>query len=57
MVKVSKAGKARIKRMTKSEVVAILKAGRLLTDAEIITPARFVAIERTVLSYRRGPGI
>ena len=50
MVKVSKQGKARIKRMTASERKALIKAAAMLADCECITPKRFDAIVRTARS-------
>jgi hypothetical protein len=46
MVKVSKAGKARLKRMSAAERKAILKSAMLLADSELITSKRFEAIHR-----------
>ncbi len=46
MVKVSKAGKARMKRMSSADRKAILKAAMLLADSELITSKRFEAIHR-----------
>jgi len=50
MVKVSKAAKARIKRMSAAEKNAIQKAAKLLADAELISHGRVNAIFRTVRS-------
>lgn len=46
MVKVSKAGKARMKRMSVADRKAILKAAMLLADSDLITSKRFEAIHR-----------
>ncbi len=46
-MKLSKSAKARIKRMSKSERSACIKAANLLADAEMITPQRAAAILRT----------
>jgi len=46
MVKVSKAGKARMKRMSSVDRKAIMKAAMLLADSELITSKRFEAIHR-----------
>ena len=50
MVKVSKAGKARLKRMTAGDRKAILKAALLLADNECITSKRYEAIHRVARS-------
>tara|TARA_R110000824_G_scaffold177651_2_gene357181 strand:+ start:2263 stop:2424 length:162 start_codon:yes stop_codon:yes gene_type:complete len=47
-VKLNKAAKNRIKRLNASERKAALKAAILLADLEIITPARYAAIHRTL---------
>ena len=46
MVKVSKAGKARMKRMSSVDRKTIMKAAMLLADSELITSKRFEAIHR-----------
>jgi len=46
MVKVSKAGKARIKRMNQAERKALVKAAALLADTECISFSRYLAIAR-----------
>jgi hypothetical protein len=46
-LKLSKAAKARIKRMSASERKAMVKAAAMLADAELITGARYSAIIRT----------
>jgi hypothetical protein len=46
-MKLSKAAKARIKRMTQAEKKALIKAAYMLADAEVITPGRAQAIHRT----------
>jgi len=46
-LKLSKAAKARIKRMSASERKALVKAAQMLADAEIITSDRYAAIYRT----------
>jgi hypothetical protein len=48
MVKVSKAAKARIKRMSVAEKKSLVKAANLLADNDCISDKRFVAIARTV---------
>jgi hypothetical protein len=45
-MKVSKACKARIKRMTTAEKKALIKACALLADANLISDAKFTAIRR-----------
>ena len=45
-MKLSKAAKNRIKRMSASEKKALLKAAVLLADTEIITDGRYRAIHR-----------
>ncbi len=45
-MKLSKASKARIKRMTATERKALLKASILLADNDIITNGRYMAIHR-----------
>tara|TARA_Y100000361_G_C11159946_1_gene346621 strand:- start:3775 stop:3939 length:165 start_codon:yes stop_codon:yes gene_type:complete len=47
-MKLSKAAKARIRRMSASERKAILKAAQLLADVEIITADRYAATYRTL---------
>lgn len=46
----SKACKARMKRLNQTEAKAVLKAAMLLADIEAITSDRFVAIRRTLES-------
>jgi len=48
MVKVSKAGKQRVKRMKASERGAVVKAAILLCDTELISSKRCDAIIRTI---------
>ena len=48
MGRLNKAAKARLKRMSRAEKMALIKAARLLTDAEVITPQRYVVIARTI---------
>ena len=48
LLKLSKAAKARIKRMTGAEKKALIKACALLADADCISDARFTAIRRTL---------
>lgn len=48
-MKLSKAAKARIKRMSAAEKKAIYKAATLLADNEIITHQRWVAVSRTCM--------
>ena len=47
-MKLSKAAKARLKRMTRAEKMVLIKAARQLADAEVITPGRYAAIARTI---------
>jgi len=47
-MKLSKSAKARIKRMSKSERSACIKAVNILADAEMITLQRTAAILRTL---------
>ena len=49
-MKLSKAAKARIKRMSASERKQVLKAAQVLADIEIITPERYAATWRTLNS-------
>lgn len=49
-MKLSKAAKARLKRMSSSERKAVLKAGILLADCECISNDRYMAIHRTLKS-------
>lgn len=46
-MKLSKAAKARLKRMTMQERKTLLKAAMLLADSECISDARYMAIQRT----------
>ena len=48
MVKVSKAGKARIKRMSAADRKKVESACVLLANTELISSARCAAIQRTV---------
>ena len=50
MVKVSKASRARLKRMTAGERKAVIKAAGLLADNDCITSKRYAAIHRIVKS-------
>lgn len=52
-MKLSKGAKARIKRMSASELKAVMKAAVLLADAEIISSSRCDAIMRTLGFNRR----
>ena len=45
-MKLSKAAKARIKRMSSSEKKALIKASLLLADSECISNDRYLAIHR-----------
>jgi len=45
-MKLNKASKARIKRMSASDRKKILAAALLLADAEIITSGRYMAVHR-----------
>jgi len=45
-MKLSKQAKDRMKRMTRKEKDAILKAATLLADADLITHARWTSIHR-----------
>ena len=47
-MKLSKAAKARIKRMNMKERKDCMKAALLLADNEMITPQRYEAIHRTL---------
>jgi hypothetical protein len=47
-MKLSKAAKARLKRMSMTEKKAVKKAADLLADTEIITNQRYAAIARTL---------
>lgn len=47
-MKLSKAAKARIKRMSAGEKKDALKAAALLADCMIITDDKFAAIKRTL---------
>ncbi len=49
-MKLSKAAKARIKRMNATERKAALKAAALLADCEMITSQRYATIHRTLNS-------
>lgn len=49
-MKLSKAAKARLKRMSMTEKSQIKKAAGLLADAEVITHDRYMAIARTLKS-------
>jgi len=46
-VKLSKAAKARIKRMTQTERKMLMKAAMTLADAEVISMGRCEAVVRT----------
>ena len=46
-MKLSKAAKARIKRMSMQEKKAVIKAAALLADCECISNNRYMAIHRT----------
>ena len=50
MTKLSKASKARIKRMTVAERKALLKAAAMLADVDAITQGRYMAIRRAIKS-------
>jgi hypothetical protein len=45
-MKLSKDAKARLKRMTRKEKDAIIRAATLLADADLITHMRWTAIHR-----------
>lgn len=47
-MKLSKAAKARIKRMSSTERKQVMKAAQLLADNEIITGERYAATYRTL---------
>ena len=47
-MKLSKAAKARIKRMNMKERKDVMKAAMLLCDNDMITPQRYEAIHRTL---------
>jgi hypothetical protein len=49
-MKLSKAAKARLKRMSMKEKSAVVKAAVLLADCECISNARYMAIHRTLRS-------
>ncbi len=49
-MKLGRAAKQRIKRMSVSERKAVAKAAALLADCEAITPQRYEAIIRTLRS-------
>lgn len=49
-MKLSKAAKARIKRMTLAERKQLLKAATLLADNEVITHSKWASISRTLHS-------
>tara|TARA_R110000772_G_scaffold92586_2_gene189561 strand:+ start:131 stop:292 length:162 start_codon:yes stop_codon:yes gene_type:complete len=46
-MKLSKAAKMRLKRMSQAEKKSVIKAAYMLADAELITAARAQAIHRT----------
>jgi len=50
MTKLSKASKARIKRMSMTDKKAVLKAAALLADCEVITAGRYAAVHRMLKS-------
>jgi len=50
MVKVSKAGKARLKRCNMAERKAVQKASMLLADMELLSNKRYDAIMRALKS-------
>ena len=52
-MKLSKSAKSRIKRMTVTELKAVMKAAILLADSEIISSSRCDAIMRTLDFKRR----
>lgn len=52
-MKLSKAAKARVKRMNMGERKAVLKAAMLMADNEMITPDRYAAIHRTLSSSNK----
>ncbi len=54
MVKVSKAGKARLKRLSMAERKAVQKASMLLADTELMSDKRFDAIMRALKSCSSG---
>jgi len=45
-MKLSKAAKARLKRMSANDKKAVIKAALLLADCEVISNARYLAIHR-----------
>ena len=49
-MKLSKAAKARIKRMSMTERKALIKAASMLADAEVISMGRLEAVARTCKS-------
>jgi len=49
-MKVSKAAKARIKRMNQAERKQLLKAATLLADNDLITDSKWSAISRSLRS-------
>jgi hypothetical protein len=50
IMKLSKAAKARIKRMNSADKKAVIKAAALLADCEIISSGRYTAVHRTCMS-------
>jgi len=54
MVKVSKAGKARLKRCNMAERKAVQKASMLLADMELLSDKRYDAIMRALKSCSSG---
>jgi hypothetical protein len=52
IMKMSKAAKARIKRMSSADRKALVKAAMLLADNDCITASRYSAIHRTCMNGR-----